>query len=94
MIYVEKNNYRIAFIFSITSGDRPVKYGLALEKKYIDDKERWCAICLIKYDKKEQRTKLESVGVRLLDIEPSEWKVAKELLDTASKLVASANLLI
>ena len=94
MIYLEKNNYRSASIFSISSGERPVKYGLALEKKYIDDKERWCVICLIKYDKKEQSTKLESVGVRLLDIESSEWKVAKALLDTASKLVAYANLLI
>ncbi len=91
MIYLEKNGYRVASIHNMVYGEMPASYGLALEKRCEDNKDRWYVVCFIKYNERERDAMINVVGRRILDVNEGEWRLVKTMIDTAAKIVLLNN---
>lgn len=98
MTILEKDNFRLQTICKCNKGnfvDELVKNGLAIEKvckHHLDGTKSYYVICFIKYNKSEHSTEFENIGMNLLDIEDSEWKIFKLLANAAQKLIEAANI--
>lgn len=90
MTYLKNDNYRISTIYSLDKGELPLNNGLELAKR-CDNSNSWYTLCFIRYDKKEQWCDIEGVGTRLLDVEKDDWECVKQMIETASKLIITAN---
>lgn len=80
------NNYRIATISNAFTGTRPIKEGLAIEKRS-DCGESYFVIAFA-----NPGLGLRLVGDRILAIEDDEFKIFKTLADIAIRMVDVANL--
>lgn len=88
MTIIENEKYRLCTITKFDSkdfADQPVKDGLAIEKKCTNDENSWYVIMFVK------ASGVESIGVRLLDIEDNDWTTVRKLIECAYIISKTAN---
>lgn len=96
MTYAQLGDLRLATIYRLTFNDNGdpkfeptdiLDCGIHLDKRCADG-EHWFAIAAIKYDSKDERYNLESVGSRLMDeLNADNIDDVKYLVDYAYKLM-------
>lgn len=97
MIYIEKENYRIASMCKLDVDDVGTRIinvgmedGLAIEKR-CEDKTSWYIICYIIFDEHTGTYCMDCIGNRLTDVPACDWEIVKELIFAAGALVTIAN---
>lgn len=102
MEILKKRNYRVQTISKLIISDKegakiqqlPISEGLNIEKQCpcsLSGSPSYYVIATIKVNK-DNYPEIEVCGDRILDVEPSEWELFRQLCKTAGEIVKTQNM--